>query len=63
MQVAQIGADSRIEVAEIQTEQKHSSDLLKEENKVRLEAAKADFQDQMNENESHRNINQPNTKK
>tara|TARA_R110000787_G_scaffold205068_1_gene315556 strand:+ start:3059 stop:5323 length:2265 start_codon:yes stop_codon:yes gene_type:complete len=63
VQVAQIGADSRIEVAEIQTEQKHSSDLLKEENKVRLEAAKADFQDQMNENESHRNINQPNTKK
>ena len=63
IEVAQIAAESRVDVAEIQTNQKRETENLKEQNKVRLEAAKADLQEQMNENEYKRNSNQQNIKK
>ena len=63
IEVAQIAAESRVDVAEIQANQKRETENLKEQNKVRLEAAKADLQEQMNENEYKRNSNQQNIKK
>lgn len=56
IQVAQIAADSRIEVAEIQTEQQTDSDKMKESGKIMSEAVKADMQDQLNANQSKRDV-------